>query len=143
MSHDLGGGKYVLRVRQGNQSIEVRARVSATSREARKHAASEGIEYSALSTMETIEYLEMIADKFGQRSEVILFDLESGTNCNIKIIARQFCFLFFEMDSSYKYNHPDYPDCGDNYYPDEVYFCPYDVDRTHYMMIRAGEAANG
>ncbi|HET9638456.1 MAG TPA: hypothetical protein VFP12_04540 [Allosphingosinicella sp.] len=142
ISHDLAGENYLFRTRQGSGEVEISARVAQTSAEARKHAADEGVDYSALSLVETIEYQTKIATKYGRRPQVILFEILGSNPVDIQNLSRDFCSIYLDLTSSYKYNHPDYPLSGEGYYPDEVYFCPLGVDKMLYMTVRAGEKAN-
>ena len=143
-THDLGGGKYRLLLRHVGLEVEFNARVhDATYAKANSDAAKNGIDLHALSSLERLAYHEQFADTHGRRSEVLLFGDIKGGALNSRLIVRDFCKLFLEIDGSFKYNHPDYPSSGDGYYPDEIYFCPYDVDRTLYMTVRAGVTVTG
>lgn len=142
-SHDLGGGNYRFRVRQPDRDISVRARVSASSSKARKIASEEGLDYRSMNLEEMRAYDESIAEKFGKRYEVILFDIEGDVGGeDIARFAKQFCNSIFILKSSYKFNNEDYPDSGDGSYPDEIYFCPYGIEKKYYATFYATEGSD-
>ena len=141
-SHDLGGETYLLRIRQGDRVAEIQARVAHSTSHAEQMAASEGVNYSALSLTEALAYLERVSDTYGRRLQIILFEPAAGSEVDIERDAALFCRLYFELASSYRYNNPEYPESGEGYYPDEAYFCPYDVDRRFFVTFRAGENAD-
>jgi len=139
-SHDLGGSNYLLRVRDAGEEAEVRARIrTVTYSDARDAAEREGLNFSAMSSDERREYQQRFADEFGNRMEVILFEIVEQGHFSLEDLVRRLCIMYLEMKASYKYNHPDYPGSGEGYYPDQIYFCPYDVDRKLYVTIKAGE----
>ena len=164
-SHDLGGGNYLFRTGQ-DREVEVKARVQPTTAyAAEEQARKEGVDYRALGFMEALEYQRRFASTYGHRSQVILFEVfrrqetrpivvrfrdriaraarelraPGGRDLDIALLARNFCRAFFELDASFKNNHPQYPASGEGYYPDEIYFCPYDVDKKYYMTLGAGD----
>lgn len=138
-----GGGKYLLRVSHPEGDIEVRATLQSvgTLYRAREHARSEGFDYGAMSLTEKGEYLYKFAEKYGRSSYVVLFEIESeGDHSDIAELSKRFCEMFFEMDASFRLNNSEYPACGEGYYPDEVDFSPWDVDKKYSRCFQAGEA---
>lgn len=131
-----GGGKYLLRVSHPEGEIEVRATVqSVTSFRAEEQAKAEGLDFWAMGLAKIDKYVEEFAEKYGATSKIVTFEIDKGGNIsNIAELSKTFCKMYFEIDSSYRYNNSEYPACGEGFYPDTIHFQPgfSQIDRKYY-----------
>jgi hypothetical protein len=58
-----------------------------------------------------------------------------GQDFDLPAAAKQFCDLFLELVASYRFNNSDYPETGDGYYWERVFFQPYDAEpKLHFQQ---------
>jgi hypothetical protein len=50
--------------------------------------------------------------------------------------------MYLILESSYRFNNAEYPECGEGYYPDTIDFEPWGVDPQSIRHFTAGKAFN-
>lgn len=140
-----GGSMYLLRISRPEGDVEVRATVqSTTSFDAERQAKAEGIDYMALPLTEALPYLEQFSNKYGRSWYIVVCRVsQNGKYAGIAEAVATFCKMFFDMMSSYRFNNPDYPGCGEGHYPDRVDFSPWSgVDKEYFREFSSREMFN-
>lgn len=110
-----------------------------TSFYAADHARRQGLDFDQWSLVRQMDYLNDFAEVDGNRNAVREFVVQ---NCNLdkgqieKAIAL-FVLLFFEINSSFKFNREPPEERG--FFPDRLSFAPYELDTAFHREYHAGE----
>ena len=133
-SHDMGGSDYRFLYTVGSQEVEISARVQSILR-ANHAAEAEGIDLWSMALEESDEFKEAYYEHNPRDYQVIrFFAKDKGKDVDLPAAAKRFCDLLLKLNSSYKFNNSHYPEMGDGYYWEKVFFQPHDADsKTHFQ----------
>lgn len=134
-SHDMGGSDYRFLYREGEEEIEISARVQSIPR-ANHAARDQGVDLWSMSFEESESFKQAYYEANPREYQVIRFFAETpGRGFDLPAAAKQFCNLFLELNASYRFNNSDYPETGDGYYWERVFFQPYDAEpKLHFQQ---------